>query len=55
MQLAALDTALTIDDVDIAGFRLHPFNGAMRVRRGNQFCLIASVPFSFHRYWSTSS
>lgn len=32
MQLAALDTALTIDDMDIAGFRLHPLKGAMRGR-----------------------
>jgi proteic killer suppression protein len=28
MQLAALDTALTIRDVDIPGFRLHPLKGA---------------------------
>jgi proteic killer suppression protein len=27
MQLAALDTAQTIDDMDIAGFRLHPLKG----------------------------
>jgi proteic killer suppression protein len=27
MQLAALDTAQTIDDVNIAGFRLHPLKG----------------------------
>jgi proteic killer suppression protein len=32
MQLAAFDTALTIDDMDIAGFRLHPLKGAMRGR-----------------------
>lgn len=32
MQLAALDTALTIDDMDIAGFRLHSLKGAMRGR-----------------------
>lgn len=27
MQLAALDTAHTIDDMDIPGFRLHPLKG----------------------------
>lgn len=27
MQLAALDTAFTIRDVDIPGFRLHPLKG----------------------------
>ena len=27
MQLAALDTARTIDDMDIPGFRLHPLIG----------------------------
>ncbi len=27
MQLAALDTAQTIDDMDIPGFRLHPLKG----------------------------
>lgn len=28
MQLAALDTAHVIDDVDIPGFALHPLKGA---------------------------
>ena len=28
MQLTALDTAKTIDDMDIPGFRLHPLKGA---------------------------
>ena len=28
MQLAALDTAQTIDDMDIPGFRLHPLRGS---------------------------
>ncbi len=28
MQLAALDTATTIDDMDIPGFRLHPLQGS---------------------------
>ncbi len=32
MQLAALDSALVIDDRDIAGFRLHPLKGADRGR-----------------------
>jgi proteic killer suppression protein len=27
MQLAALDTAQTIDDMDIPGYRLHPLKG----------------------------
>ena len=27
MQLAALDTAQSIDDMDIPGFRLHPLKG----------------------------
>jgi proteic killer suppression protein len=27
MQLAALDTATTIEDMDIPGFRLHPLKG----------------------------
>ena len=28
MQLAALDTALVIRDIEIPGFRLHPLKGA---------------------------
>jgi proteic killer suppression protein len=32
MQLAALDTALTIEDMDIPGYRLHPLKGADRGR-----------------------
>ncbi len=32
MQLAALDTARTIEDMDIPGFRLHPLKGQMRGR-----------------------
>lgn len=27
MQLAALDTASTIEDIDIPGYRLHPLKG----------------------------
>nr|MBL8456591.1 type II toxin-antitoxin system RelE/ParE family toxin [Zoogloeaceae bacterium] len=30
MQLAALDTARTIEDMDIPGFRLHPLKGERR-------------------------
>lgn len=29
MQLAALDSAQVIDDMDIPGFRLHPLKGGM--------------------------
>lgn len=32
MQLAALDTAKIIDDMDIPGFRLHPLRGRMQGR-----------------------
>ena len=32
MQLAALDTTQVIEDMDIAGFRLHPLKGADRGR-----------------------
>jgi proteic killer suppression protein len=32
MQLAALDSARSIDDMDIPGFRLHSLKGAMRGR-----------------------
>lgn len=32
MQLAALDTARTIEDMDIPGFRLHPLKGRSRGR-----------------------
>lgn len=32
LQLTALDTARTIDDMDIPGFRLHPLKGAMKER-----------------------
>ena len=30
LQLSALDTARTIDDMDISGFRLHPLKGSDR-------------------------
>ncbi len=32
LQLAALDTARTIDDMNVPGFALHPLKGAMRGR-----------------------
>ncbi|MGH8469209.1 MAG: type II toxin-antitoxin system RelE/ParE family toxin [Gammaproteobacteria bacterium] len=32
MQLAALDTAQSIEDMNIAGFRLHPLKGSERGR-----------------------
>ncbi len=32
MQLAALDTAVTVEDLDIPGFRLHPLRGRGRGR-----------------------
>ena len=32
MQLAALNTAMTIDDMDIPGFKLHPLKGEMKGR-----------------------
>jgi proteic killer suppression protein len=32
LQLAALDSAHTIDDMDIPGFRLHPLKGGMAGR-----------------------
>ncbi|HLD65205.1 MAG TPA: type II toxin-antitoxin system RelE/ParE family toxin [Pseudomonas sp.] len=32
MQLAALDTAQSIDDMDIPGLRLHPLKGELRGR-----------------------
>ena len=32
MQLAALETAVTIEDMDIPGFRLHPLKGRGRGR-----------------------
>lgn len=32
LQLAALDTARAVDDMDIPGFRLHPLKGRMRGR-----------------------
>ena len=32
MQLAALETAQTVDDMDLPGFALHPLKGEMRGR-----------------------
>ena len=31
-QLAALDTALSIEDLDVPGFRLHPLKGKLKGR-----------------------
>ena len=33
LQLAALDTAAAIEDMDIPGFRLHPLKGEQKGRR----------------------
>ena len=35
MQLAALDTAQAVEDMDIPGFRLHPLKGKLRGRWSN--------------------
>lgn len=48
MQLAALDTARTIEDMNVPGFRLHPLKGGKRGRwsiwvNGNW-----RVTFKFH-------
>lgn len=32
MQLAALDTAQAVEDMDVPGFRLHPLKGKLRGR-----------------------
>ena len=32
LQLAALDSASTVDDLDIPGFRLHPLKGKLKGR-----------------------
>lgn len=32
MQLAALDTAQVVEDMDVPGFRLHPLKGKLRGR-----------------------
>lgn len=32
MQLAALETAQTVEDMDVPGFRLHPLKGKLRGR-----------------------
>ena len=48
MQLAALDTAQTVDDMDVPGFRLHPLKGQMK----GLWAIAASgnwrVTFQFH-------
>ena len=48
MQLVALDTAQTIDDMDIPGFRLHPLKGNL----GERWAVTVSgnwrMTFEFH-------
>ena len=38
MRLAALDTAKTVDDMDVPGFRLHPLKG----RRAGNWSIIVN-------------
>lgn len=47
MQLAALDTAQSIDDMDIPGFRLHPLKGEQRGRWSITVNSIWRVTFEF--------
>lgn len=48
MQLAALETASTIDDMDIPGFRLHPLKGDMKGRGSVSVGGNWRVTFEFH-------
>ena len=48
MQLAALDTAQTIEDMDIPGFRLHPLKGEMRGRWSIMVSGNWRLTFEFH-------
>ena len=48
MQLAALDTAQTIEDMDIPGFRLHPLKGDMRGRWSIMVSGNWRMTFEFH-------
>jgi len=48
MQLAALETASTIDDMDIPGFRLHPLKGDMKGRWSVSVSGNWRVTFEFH-------
>lgn len=48
MQLAALDTASMIEDMDIPGFRLHPLKGEMRGRWSVSVSGNWRITFEFH-------
>ncbi len=48
MQLAALDSAQTIDDMSIPGFRLHPLKGGMVGRWSITVSGNWRVTFEFH-------
>ncbi len=47
-QLSALDTATSIADMDIPGFRLHPLKGAMRGRWSISVNGNWRITFEFH-------
>jgi proteic killer suppression protein len=54
MQLTALDTATSLDDMEIPGFRLHPLKGKASGRwsvwvRGNQYLVHAYLVLSAGR------
>lgn len=48
MQLAALDTAQTIEDMDLPGFRLHPLKGPSRGRWAISVSGNWRLTFEFH-------
>lgn len=48
MQLAALDTAQTVEDMDLPGFRLHALKGEMRGRWSITVNANCRVTFEFH-------
>jgi proteic killer suppression protein len=48
MQLAALDTATRIDDMDIPGFRLHPLKGSVAGRWAIWVSGNWRITFEFH-------
>jgi len=48
MQLAALDTARVIDDMDLPGFRLHPLKGNMQGRRSTSVSANWRLTFEFY-------
>lgn len=48
LQLVALDTAITVDDMDIPGFKLHPLKGD---RKGQWSIAVSGnwrITFEFH-------